>query len=139
MRRSQGHACRRDTEARGYVRAATQQRDTRSGRRSSRLTPGQACARTGVTLLIVATALVSTHSLVASGSPAGPEAWRAVVIAEHDTLWDVAVANPVSGLSVGETVALIRAENALVSSTVFPGQVLRVPAAAHREVAYAAR
>jgi hypothetical protein len=115
-----------------------QQHVTRSGR-SGGLRPVQIVARAGVTLLVIATALVSTQALAASGSPAGPEQWGAVVIAEHDTLWDVAVANPVPGLSVSQTVALIRAENRLASSTVFPGQVLRVPAAAHGQTVFAAR
>lgn len=54
-----------------------------------------------------------------------------VSVHEGDTLWDIAVAHPVSDLSTSDTVSLIRSWNGLSSSELSIGMDLLVPASLH--------
>jgi hypothetical protein len=77
-------------------------------------------------LLVIAAALPT-----ASGSTRVASATHRVRIAESDTLWSVAAANPVAGLTTAESVAVIRRLNGLEDSVLLqPGAVITVPSGA---------
>ncbi len=60
-----------------------------------------------------------------------------VKVAPGDTLWSIASANPVDGLSTEETVELIRTENGLTGHAIAAGSTLRIPVESRPEVALA--
>lgn len=64
---------------------------------------------------------------------------RTVLVAPEDTLWRLAQANPLPGLSTAETVRVIREINGLEDSTLAVGQVLSVPDEGPLAAARAAR
>ncbi|MHB1016298.1 MAG: LysM peptidoglycan-binding domain-containing protein [Coriobacteriia bacterium] len=68
-----------------------------------------------------------------------PHAWTAVTVQESGTLWALARAHPVDGLSTAETVDLIQRSNHLDSALITPGQALRVPAPEGNDTALASR
>jgi hypothetical protein len=74
-------------------------------------------------LLIVAAALPT-----ASGGARVTSATRSVRITASDTLWSVAAANPVAGLTTAESVAVIRDLNGLQTSvSLQPGTAITIP------------
>lgn len=79
-----------------------------------------------ITLLLATAASVVTSLTVRSATPAAT-VWGSVTVQPALTLWDLASAHPVEGLSVPATVALIKAENHLSSALIYPGQTLLVP------------
>ena len=52
-----------------------------------------------------------------------------VSVSKGDTLWTIAEAHPVSGLSTREVIDLVKEWNGLESGLLSPGEVLTVPAA----------
>jgi hypothetical protein len=87
-------------------------------------------------LLTASLTVIALDALVPAGTPSLE--WATVSVDPGASLWAVAANNPVPGLTAAELVQLIRAENDLPSSTLHPGQSLRIPAG-HRsaEVAVA--
>jgi hypothetical protein len=77
-------------------------------------------------LLVVAAALP-----VASGRANGATDTRRVRVTASDTLWSIAAANPVAGLSTAESVAVMRRLNGLEARvSLQPGAVITVPCTA---------
>ncbi len=76
----------------------------------------------GVTVLLV----VLTIGTAGPANPAVP-GWRAVLVDDNATLWDLARAHPVEGLGTAQTVALIQERNGLATGTIAAGQRLDVP------------
>jgi hypothetical protein len=52
---------------------------------------------------------------------------RTVRVEQGDSLWALAIANPVKGLNTAETAELIRQANEMQDSVVHTGQLIRVP------------
>ncbi len=52
---------------------------------------------------------------------------RVVEVVSGDTLWDIATDNPIEGITVNETVDVIKKANDLDSGLLVPGMELRVP------------
>lgn len=106
-------------------------RSPRSGQRAagaSLLRPSEALLTfERVGLICVAILLIA--ALYASIAPGTPEAvsTRSVRIAGGDSLWSLARAHPVEGLSTAQTAELIRTLNGLSSPIIHPGQDLLVP------------
>jgi len=96
-------------------------------------------ARVSFVGLLAAAAIVVTVTRACQPEQPAPAAWSPVTVAEGSSLWDLATANPVYGLSTHETVALIRDANGLCTSTLTPGQVLRVPVTDEPDLSMAAR
>lgn len=96
-------------------------------------------ARLSFVVLLTAAAIVVMITRAYQPERPAPAAWSSVTVAEGSSLWDLATANPVSGLSTPETIVLIRDANGLCSSTLKVGQVLRVPAANGPDLSVAAR
>jgi Tfp pilus assembly protein FimV len=69
--------------------------------------------------------------------PSGKTTTIAVRVSQADTLWSIAAANRLPGISTAEMVDLISQANSLQSSGIRAGAVLRVPAAAAALTAYA--
>lgn len=92
--------------------------------RAARIQAGDA-ALLGIFGLCLAVALLA---LALRPAPPSAASWTPVTIGEHSTLWDVARAHPVPGLSTAETVALIRTHNGLETPDLVAGQPLFVPA-----------
>lgn len=87
----------------------------------------------------VCLAILLVFALVAiaagSGSRAtAPSVTRTVFVSSGETLWALAAANPVEGLSTEQTVELIVEMNALDGSDVTVGQKVTLPAAADTSV-----
>ncbi|HHJ99266.1 MAG TPA: LysM peptidoglycan-binding domain-containing protein [Actinobacteria bacterium] len=95
--------------------------------------------RVAFVLLLAAAAIVVVISHAYQPEHPTPAAWSSVTVAEGSSLWDVASANPVPGLSTRETMALIRETNGLRSSALMAGLVLRVPSTSDPHLAMAAR
>ncbi len=98
------------------------------------ITPLQA---TALAVLVIAALVVAALSVVLTPSAPSAEAWASVTIAPYTTLWDLATAHPIAGLDTATTVELIRAENALPSSTLQVGQTVLVPASVPADTALA--
>ncbi|MGB4592954.1 MAG: LysM peptidoglycan-binding domain-containing protein [Coriobacteriia bacterium] len=62
-----------------------------------------------------------------------------VKIAPSDTLWDLARAYPVDGLTTAQTVAVIRDLNDMSTSAIVAGETLEVPASSSISAAVASR
>jgi len=96
-------------------------------------------ARIAFAILLVAAAIVVTVSRAYAPDRPVPGGWSSITVAQGSSLWDVAAANPIAGLSTPETIAVIRDANGLSSSTLLAGQVLRVPASSAPRLSVAAR
>ncbi len=70
--------------------------------------------------------------------PAWPSAVT-VKVGSSQTLWGIAQAHPIQGLTTAQTVAAIRSENGLTDSTLSEGQLLRVPGEPDASAATASR
>ena len=95
--------------------------------------------RLAAAALVAATICVSAASLLARPEAPSPDTWATVSVPSYTTLWDLARAHGVEGLSTAATIELIRAENDLPSSTLYEGQTVRVPATAVSETTVAQR
>jgi LysM repeat protein len=86
-------------------------------------------------LVLVAVALLP-------GLRASAPTWPGAVTVKVDssqTLWGIAQAHPIEGLTTAQTVAAIRSANQLSDSALREGQLLRVPGAADSSAAMASR
>ncbi len=115
-------------------------RSTRRCRRS----PGQRAISTLITcewgaVLVVAAALVATLLWLAAGASPGSVPTHPVRVEAGDSLWRIATAHPVAGLTTEQTVELIRQANGIDGSTLHAGQLLHVPDAAPGTPAVAQR
>ncbi|MBN2248291.1 MAG: LysM peptidoglycan-binding domain-containing protein [Coriobacteriia bacterium] len=104
----------------------TRPRASRAGQKTP--DPARVLARVLYALLLVAAAAAITASVTAHPERPVPVAWSSVTVGPSATLWTIAQANPVEGLSTAETVALIKDSNRLDSAIIAPGQTLLVPA-----------
>ncbi|MHB8760837.1 MAG: LysM peptidoglycan-binding domain-containing protein [Coriobacteriia bacterium] len=101
--------------------------------------PPQPAVHPAVAALLVVTAAVLVASFALQPSSPGVSSWATVSVQQGGTLWGIARSHPVPGLSTAETIELIRAQNRLGSSTLYPGQSLRVPGVATDTLAVAHR
>jgi LysM domain. len=79
-------------------------------------------------LLALFVAGLGAVALLRDGVPAGASTTISVRVSPSDTLWSIARANPQPGATTAATVEAIARANALGSSSLTPGTVLRVPA-----------
>lgn len=93
----------------------------------------------GYAALLLCAAIAVTFSTIAKVERPAPTAWSAITVSESGTLWAIAQAHPVPGLSTADTVALIKESNLLDSAIIMPGQTLRVPAQTQPSIAVASR
>lgn len=108
---------------RSRTRARTPYRP-RTRTRAERFVAGDA-ALVGIFGLCLAFALLT---LTLQPAPPAAGSWTTVSIRQHSTLWDIARAHPVPGLTTAETVDLIRTHNSLEAPDLIAGQPLLVPA-----------
>jgi len=107
--------------------------------RLSELVTNTRLLRLGYGALVVCAAVAIALSAAARIDRPTPDAWSAITVGESGTLWAIAQAHPVPGLSTADTVALIKESNLLDSAVIMPGQTLRVPAQPSSAVAVASR
>ena len=81
-------------------------------------------ALVGILGLCLAVALLT---LTLRPAPQTADSWTTVSVRQHSTLWDIARAHPVPGLTTAETVDLIRTHNSLEAPDLIAGQPLLVP------------
>lgn len=108
----------------------------------ARLTsPGtiQRLGRIVYAVLLFSVVLAVIISSVLRAEHPQPKAWTEVTVQQSGTLWALARAHPVTGLTTAETVELIKASNHLDSALITPGQALRVPAPDGTDTAVASR
>lgn len=102
---------------------------TKAGLRTRTTTPhGGSTAEVALAILVVL-ALVAIAATSGSRT-AVPSVTRTVSVSSGETLWALAAANPVKGLSTEQTVELIAQMNDLEGSRVSVGQQVTLPAAA---------
>jgi nucleoid-associated protein YgaU len=63
----------------------------------------------------------------AAGAEEPPAATTEYVVAAGDTLWDVASTHADQGIDIRNLIADIKDLSGIQSSTIYPGQVLRIP------------
>lgn len=86
-------------------------------------------------MLLVLVAALAACAL-ASRAPSGDAEHTAVIRVEAgESLWSLAKAHPVAGLSTAQTVQLIADLNSLDERTLWVGSSIRVPAAPTNDVA----
>ncbi|MDO8915246.1 MAG: LysM domain-containing protein [Coriobacteriia bacterium] len=103
----------------------------RDGDARRRRRPESVLAPFWVFAIVLALLVVAAALPTASGSVRAASATHRVRIAASDTLWSVAAANPVAGLTTAESVAVIRRLNGLEDSALLqPGAVITVPSGA---------
>ncbi|MHB8049927.1 MAG: LysM peptidoglycan-binding domain-containing protein [Coriobacteriia bacterium] len=112
---------------RGRAVQRTAAHRTGNGRCTSPLTI-QRLGRFAYALLLTCVVLAIVVALVVGVERPQPSAWTAVTVEQSGTLWALAQAHPVTGLTTAETVELIKRSNHLESALITPGQALRVPA-----------
>jgi hypothetical protein len=116
-----------DVAAPATHRASIRDRDPHRLRRR----PESVLAPFWVFSIVLALLVITAALPTASGSSRVSSATRRVRIAATDTLWSVAAANPVGGLTTAESVAVIRNLNGLEDGvTLQPGAVITVPSGA---------
>ncbi|MCE5191455.1 MAG: LysM peptidoglycan-binding domain-containing protein [Actinomycetia bacterium] len=82
------------------------------------------------TAILALLALCVLAAAVLPALSAADAAWPAAVtikVGEAQTLWEIAKAHPIEGLSTAQTVAAIRERNGLTESGLLAGQLLKVP------------
>jgi hypothetical protein len=90
-------------------------------------TRDRAYAETVLAILVVVALVIIA---IASGTrPPATSVTRTVSVSDGETLWALASANPVDGMSTSQTVELIVQMNALNGSEVAVGQRIMLPAA----------
>lgn len=75
-------------------------------------------------VLAIVTAAVAPSLLRTSDNPSST---KSIKVSQHDTLWEIAVANPVRGCTTAQTVQVILELNGMSESTIIAGQLLVVP------------
>jgi LysM repeat protein len=96
--------------------------------RPARRRPDSVLAPLWVFAIVLALLVIAAALPTASGVTSASKATRRVRVAASDTLWSIARANPVAGLTTAESVALIRRLNGLDASvSIQPGAVIAVP------------
>ena len=78
-------------------------------------------------LALVAVAILATALGFAVENMPDEVRTRTVRVEQGDSLWTLAIANPVKGLNTAETAELIRQANEMQDSIVHTGQLIRVP------------
>jgi hypothetical protein len=78
-------------------------------------------------LAVVVVAILATAVASAAESLPDEVRTRAIRVEQGDSLWTLASANPVEGLSTAETAELIRQANEMQGSVVHAGQLIQVP------------
>jgi hypothetical protein len=78
-------------------------------------------------LAVVVVAILATAVAFATESLPDEVSTRAVRVEQGDSLWVLASANPVEGLSTAETAELIRQANGMQGAVVHAGQLIQVP------------
>lgn len=111
---------------------------TRTGAEVSGVAP-ERLAKAAVGILLATAMVVLLAGVIARPAVPAASVWTDVSLGQNGTLWELAQAHPVPGLSVSETVDLIQAANNLSSSTVHVGQSLRVPLQGDHAFTVAAR
>ncbi len=116
-------------------------RGAQRGRRSSRLTLERrsALATAAVIALVIASVSVAALAMLADPQPPAPTGWTSVSVEPNASLWTLASAHPVEGLSTPETVQLIAQENGLATGMLQVGDTLLVPATSSCATALAQR
>lgn len=113
---------------RHLIQPAAAPRTPRAARRhstSDRLSTAEVMAVVVMALALIGAALSPALGRTAARVVAGPS----VTVPERGTLWEIASAHPVPGLTTAETVELIKELNGIADGTVLrPGQVVLVPA-----------
>lgn len=102
---------------------------TRTGIRA-RTIPAHGGLTADVVLALLVVAALVVIAAASGVQAAAPAVTRTVVISSGETLWALAAANPVDGLSIEQTVELIVRMNALDSSQIAVGQQIMLPASA---------
>ena len=92
-----------------------------------------------IVVLILAAIAVAALSLLVQPPAPLPADWMQVTVEPNASLWTLASAHPVTGLSTGETAALIAEHNGLESGVIHPGQTVRVPSEGPADTAVALR
>ncbi|MFU8890192.1 MAG: LysM peptidoglycan-binding domain-containing protein [Anaerosomatales bacterium] len=100
--------------------------DTRPGHRTAPSRKAYAPVEWIGLALLVASLLVTALAIAPEYRPDEVRT-RPVRVVQGDSLWTLARANPVAGLSTAETVDLLRHINGLEGSVVHAGQLLEVP------------
>jgi Tfp pilus assembly protein FimV len=103
--------------------------------RTLRAVAGPIAWTIALTIAIVVLGVVPT---LLSGAPSRPLAATSVRVGPSDTLWTIAAAHRLSGVSTAAMVEEIRRANGLTASNLSAGAVLRVPSAQAADNAYAA-
>lgn len=119
-RGAQAHACRYRPTARDVAR------DQRLRLRDAVV--GVVLAVVLVASACLAAGIVREHASAASAAQT-QIAFESVAVQSGDTLWELAEAHPVRGLSTQEVVTLVSERNGLAGSVIQPGQVIQVPRA----------
>lgn len=107
----------------------------RRAHRSIRALAGPVAWTIALTLAIV---VLGVAPALLSGAPSRPLTSTSVRVGPTDTLWTIAAAHRLPGLSTAATVEEIRRANGLTASNLSAGAVLRVPSAQSAESALAA-
>ncbi|GAB4286553.1 MAG: hypothetical protein Kow0067_10560 [Coriobacteriia bacterium] len=118
-------------EATATVSAA---RVRRAPRERTRLTIVEASV-----LAIVAIALVAAAVGPALARDEHVGRTKTIKVSTNDSLWTIAAADPVDGLTTAQTVRLIKDMNGLSESVIVDGQLLTVPSDEHASAAMARR
>jgi Tfp pilus assembly protein FimV len=90
-----------------------------------------------MTVLMLFIVLVGVLPAAGDPVPPRPAATITVRVSQADTLWSIAAAHRLPGLSTTQMVRVIKEANALSFGALGAGDVLRVPAASTAEAAYA--
>lgn len=91
----------------------------------------------GTVALTAAIVALGAAPALLAGAPARAFAATTVKVGPCDTLWSIAEGHRLPGASTAETVEAIRQANAMSGSALAAGVVLRVPAVAASDSAYA--
>ena len=102
----------------------------RSASRERIATRRQRLSTVEIVTLIVIAALLIAGAVTAGPHVQAPAATKTVQVQTGDTLWSIARAHPISGLSTAQTVDSIVRDNSLPSATLSAGQQLVVVAQA---------
>ena len=117
---------------------ADRARSVGRSRRPSRVRTGGAVAPV-LWMAVLALFIVGVGVLPAAGDPvpSQPTATIAVRVSPSDTLWTIAEANRLPGLTTAQMVKVIREANSLTGGALGAGAILRVPARSDSGTAYA--
>jgi hypothetical protein len=83
----------------------------------------EAMALTAIALLLILGAVLT------SGTPGPSQSWSPVEVQAGDSLWTLAAAHPVEGLTTAQAADLLATTNHLDGGLIVQGQTLLVPAA----------